>query len=48
MTLLLDTRAFLWWDLLLHAGSSDLIRSHAASGFPVLVHLNGFAMVRLK
>jgi hypothetical protein len=21
---------------------------HAASGFPVLVHLNGFAMVRLK
>jgi hypothetical protein len=32
-----------------HAFNFDpIFADHAASGFPVLVHLNGFAMVRLK
>jgi hypothetical protein len=37
------------YRLVPHAVNFDPIFSdHAASGFPVLVHLNGFAMVRLK
>jgi hypothetical protein len=32
-----------------HAVNFDpIFADHAANGFPVLVHLNGFAMVRLK